>query len=80
MLLGAQPGQGCVQGGLVVLGADQQGVAGGGGLRKAVPLTMQRVSGGETRSVCAVNSTPVRPSSAISFGPAVTSSGAPPSS
>jgi len=34
---GAKPGQGRVQGGLVVLEADQQGVAGGGGLREPVP-------------------------------------------
>ena len=79
-LLGAQPGQVRVQRGLVVLDADQQGVAGRGGLRKAFPLTMQRVGGGETRSVCAVNSTPVRPSSAISLGTAAISSGAPASS
>ena len=45
MLLGAQPGQGRMQGGLVVLDADHHGVAGRSGLREAFPLAMQRVGG-----------------------------------
>jgi len=44
-LRGAEPGQGRVQGGLVVLDADQQGVAGGRGLGDPILLAMQRVGG-----------------------------------
>lgn len=77
---GAKPGQRRMQGGLVVRDADQQGVAGRSRLRKPVLLAMPRVGGGETRSVCAGNSTPVTPSSATSFGTAAVSSDAPASS
>ncbi len=42
---GANSGQGRVQGGLVVLDVDQQGIAGRGGLGKPVLLAMQRVGG-----------------------------------
>ncbi len=44
-LLSAKLGQGRVQGRLVVLDADQQGIAGRGGLGEPVLLAMQRVGG-----------------------------------
>src|SRR4051794_41790034 len=45
VLLGTELGQGRMQGGLVVFDADQQGVAGLGGLCEPLLLTMQRIGG-----------------------------------
>lgn len=42
---GAQPSQGRMQRGLIVLDADQQGIAGRGSLGKPIFLAMQRVGG-----------------------------------
>ena len=44
-VLGAEPGQCLMQGGLVLLHLDQQAIAGLGGLREAVLLTMQGIGG-----------------------------------
>src|SRR5215212_10482618 len=46
-LLSAEPGQGSMQGGLVLLDPDQQGIAGLGGPREPLLLAMQGVGGEE---------------------------------
>ena len=45
LLPGAEPGQRVMQGGLVLLHLDQQGIVGFGGLCEGVLLTMQGIGG-----------------------------------